>query len=161
MNELKIIGWASFDDAYPTRQYSGEELSYVVQLIQQEIANNKYCFSGEEHQNSMTGVPVFSDGTCFRASMRCWGYLMSTIYLGPNDEELSYMDFYMSLGENAILPKYEDIEVEPAKLEEESLGLMVQEDGNLLSETLSMGMPLMTMDKVIKRYMEKLESQNE
>ena len=93
--------------------------------------------------------------------MRCWGYLMSTIYFGHNDEELSYMDFYMSLGENAILPKYENIEVEPAKLEEESLGLMVQEDGNLLSETLSMGMPLMTMDKVIKRYMEKLESQNE
>ena len=161
MEKLRIVGWTNFDSQYPSKPCTKEEMDEIILLIREEIIKNKYYFSGEEHQYSLTGVPVFSNGTCFRASMRCWGYLMSTIYLGHNDEELSYMDFYMSLGENAILPKYEDIEVEPAKLEEESLGLMVQEDGNLLSETLSMGMPLMTMDKVIKRYMEKLESQNE
>ena len=41
----------------------------------QEIIEKGYLFSGEEHQNGLTGVPVFSDGTCFRASMRSWGMI--------------------------------------------------------------------------------------
>jgi hypothetical protein len=161
MEKLRIVGWTSFESEYPSRQCTKEEMDEIIILIREDIIKNRYYFSGEEHQYSFTGVPVFSDGTCFRASMRCWGYLMSTIYLGPNNEELSYMDFYMSLGENAVLPKYEDIDTKPIKLEEESLGLMVREDGDLLSQTMSMGMPLMTIDKVLQRYIEKLKNENE
>jgi hypothetical protein len=161
MEKLRIVGWTSFESEYPSRQCTKEEMDEIIILIREEIIKNRYYFSGEEHQYSLTGVPVFSDGTCFRASMRCWGYLMSTIYLGPNNEELSYMDFYMSLGENAVLPKCETIDTEPIELEEESLGLMVREDGDLLSQTISMGMPLMTIDKVLQIYMEKIEKQNE
>ena len=160
MEKLRIVGWTSFESDYPFRKYSKEEMDEIVSLIREEIIEHQYYFSGEEHQYSSTGVPVFSDGTCFRASMRCWGYLMATIYVGPNDEELSYMDFYMSLGAKAVLPESKVIEVKPLKLEEESLGLMVEEDGELLSQTIGMGMPLMTTDKVIKRYIELIEKQN-
>ena len=44
----------------------------------------------------------------------------------------------------------------PSVVKEESLGLIVREDGELLSQTLSMGMPLMTFDKVLKKYMDML-----
>ena len=160
MEKLRIVGWDSFECEYPSRKCSKEEMDEIISLIRDEIIEHRYYFGGEEHQNCSTGVPVFSDGTCFRASMRCWGYLMSTIYVGPNDEELSYMDFYMSLGENAILPEKKEIKTTPAILEDEFLGLMVSEDGELLSQTIGMGMPLMTFDKVLKRYMEKLEEEN-
>lgn len=159
MKKLSIVGWTNFDSEYPSRQCSKEEMDEIIILIREEIIRNRYYFGGEEHQYSLTGVPVFSDGTCFRASMRCWGYLMSTIYVGPNDEALSYMDFYMSLGENAVMPKYETIDIKPIKLENESLGLMVGEDGDLLSQTVGMGMPLMTIDKVLQKYIEKMENE--
>lgn len=161
MENLKLVGWTSFDSEYPSKKCTKEEMDEIIKLIREEIIKHKYYFGGEEHQYALTGAPVFSDGTCFRASMRCWGYLMSTIYVGPNGEELSYMDFYMSLGEKAVLPKCEAIDVQPMELEEESLGLMVSEDGELLSQTISMGMPLMTTDKVLQRYMEKFNKQDE
>lgn len=161
MEELRIVGWTSFDSDYPFKKYTKEEMDEIVKLIREEIIKHKYYFGGEDHQYASTGVPVFSDGTCFRASMRCWGYLMSTIYVGPNDEELSYMDFYMSLGSKTVLPEFKEINVKPLKLEEESLGLMVEEDGELLSQTIGMGMPLMTTDKVLRRYIEFIEKQKE
>lgn len=149
MNELKIIGWASFDDAYPTRQYSGEELSYVVQLIQQEIANNKYCFSGEEHQNSMTGVPVFSDGTCFRASMRCWGLIMAGVHSALDGKEYSYMDFYMSLSDSKM-PEYETLNIKPAAVENSIPGYITKQDQEMISQSKMFGMPFITTDKVLQ-----------
>ena len=66
----------------------------------------------------------------------------------------------MSLGDKAVLPKNELINIKPSVVKEESLGLIVREDGELLSQTLSMGMPLMTFDKVLKKYMDMLEKQN-
>lgn len=149
MNELKIIGWASFDDAYPTRQYSGEELSYVVQLIQQEIANNKYCFSGEEHQNSMTGVPVFSDGTCFRASMRCWGLIMAGVHSALDGKEYSYMDFYMSLSDSKM-PEFETLDITPAVVENSMPGYITKQDQEMISQSKMFGMPFITTDKVLQ-----------
>ena len=160
MEKLTVVGWTSFESEYPTRQCTQEEMNEIIELLQEEIKKHKYYFGGEEHQYSATGVPVFSDGTCFRASMRGWGYLMSTIYVGPNNQKLSYMDFYMSLGDKAVLPKNEVINIKPGVVKEESLGLIVREDGELLSQTLSMGMPLMTFDKVLKKYMWVLNYHN-
>ena len=99
MAKLKIVGWTSFDSEYPTRMITSDELTEQISLIKEEIIKNNYRFSGEEHQNSLTGVPVFSDGTCFRASMRSWGMIMAAIYNG------SYMDFYMTLESGSRLPK--------------------------------------------------------
>ena len=158
MENLKVVGWTNFENDYPTRQYTQEEMNNIIQIIREEIIKNRYYFGGEDHQCSSTGVPVFSDGTCFRASMRCWGFIMSTVYLGPNKERLTYMDFYMSLGEKAILPKKEEINVKPIELEKVSLGVLAKEDSDLLSETVCAGMPLMTFDKVLTNYIELISN---
>ena len=150
MEELRIVGWTDFEDEYPTRQYSNEELGYVVSLIKAEIVKNKYRFSGEEHQNSMTGVPVFSDGTCFRASMRCWAQIMAVAYSQLEGKEYSYMDFYMTL-DDSKMPSYVPAGVEPAKIEDETYGYIVRQDHELISQSKAFGMPFMTTDKVLQK----------
>jgi len=148
---LKIIGWSHFECEYPTKKLNKEELDEVIQLIKDDIVKNEYLFSGEEHQNELTGVPVFSDGTCFRASMRCWGSIMAEIYVDENGERYSYMDFYMSLGELSRMPDFELIDIEASEVEETSFGCTLREDRNLMEEALNAGMDLMTLDKVLKK----------
>lgn len=150
MAELKIVGWTSFDDCYPTKECDNDEINELIALVRQEIYDNDYIFSGQEHQCSLTGVPVFSDGTCLRASMRAWGLIMAGIYTGPEGKQLSYMDFYMSLGDSSNLPEYSEIDVEPADIAF-GPGLIIAEDRNILEEALSMNMAFMTTDKVLEK----------
>ncbi len=157
MADLKLVGWTYFESDYPTKKLNAEELELVIQLIQDEITKNDYVFSGEEHQNSLTGVPVFSDGTCFRASMRCWGSLMASLYARSNGEQCTYMDFYMSLGDSAIMPKCTELEVEPATLEEESIGCTTKVDKQTVQEAIDMDMMFMTTDKVLKKMYQKMK----
>lgn len=151
MEKLSVVGWTSFDSDYPTRKINQKEFSYVVNLIQKDIAKNCYMFSGEEHQTSLTGVPVFSDGTCFRASMRCWASIMASTFKVSNNERLSYMDFYMSLNNKSIMPKNKEIKVKPKQIEDISLGYYIKEDLQIITETLSFGLEFVTTDKVLKK----------
>lgn len=160
MTNLKIVGWTDFESAYQTRKYNGEELSEIIYLIQNEIVNKGYIFSGEEHQNGLTGVPVFSDGTCFRASMRGWGYIMSGCYTGPDGMELSYMDFYMSLDDETVMPEFEEIDVDPIELDETSDGLIIKPDKQVIEESIALGMAFMTTDKVLQKVYEKKLNKN-
>lgn len=160
MSDLRIIGWEDFDCEYPTRKFTGDELNEVLNLIRREIAENNYVFSGEEHQNCLTGVPVFSDGTCFRASMRAWGQVMASVYRGADGAELSYMDFYMSLGDKSVMPEYEIIDVEPAVLEEESIGCTTKEDRGVVNQSIAFNMFFMTTDKVLKKLYKKIKGEN-
>ena len=155
MSDIKVIGWTSFDSKFPSKNYDVVELEDVISAILDEIAENNYIFSGEEHQYGMTGVPVLSDGTGFRCSMRCWGSLMAQVYDGPGGVKLNYMDFYMSLGKDTIMPEYKEIDIEPLTDLEESDGYMIQEDSQVINEAMKMGMPLMTTDKVLKKYFEE------
>lgn len=157
MEKLKIVGWTNFDDVFPTKVLNNENFQEVLNLIKIEIYEKEYIFSGEEHQYGLTGVPVFSDGTCFRASMRAWGSLMASCFTGPNGEEVSYMNFYMSLGEDAKMPEYNVINVEPAVLEEEGIGATLYEDKQILQEAFAMGMEFMTTDKVLKNIYNKIK----
>ena len=152
MSELYIVGWTSFDSNYPTRMVTHEELQEQLKLIKEEIVNNKYRFSGEEHQNCPTGVPVFSDGTCFRASMRSWGMIMSSL-----NEGTSYMDFYMTLESGSKLPEFSNIDVKPCKVKEESSGIIVQQDRDIIEQSLSMNMMFITTDKVLNNLYNKLK----
>lgn len=151
MSELKIVGWVDFDSYYPTKKLTSEQLNEVLYLIRKEIIDNGYLFSGEEHQNSLVGAPLFSDGTCFRASMRAWGTIMAGCYEGPGGMKLTYMDFYMSLGEETRMPEYEEYDIIPAEVEDESIGCTIKEDRQLIEESLSFGMELMTTDKVLEK----------
>ena len=159
MDELRIIGWTNFDCEYPAKKLTAEELQVVLKLIKDEIIEKKYIFSGEEHQYGLTGVPVFSDGTCFRASMRCWALIMASLYNGQDGQQLSYMDFYMSLGEESIMPEFVEIDVEPAILEEEADGCMIPQDRQMIEQSLSLGMPLMTTDKVLSNIYKKIQEE--
>ena len=152
---LKIVGWSSFDSDFKTKKLNKKQLEKVLKLIKKEIRNNNYAFSGNDHQMSLTGVPVFSDGTCFRASMRCWGMIMAEVYSELNGESYSYMDFYMSSCCESKLPEYKEIKVKPSLVKEESVGCTTVEDRQIVAEAMSYGFPFMTTDKVLKKYYEK------
>ena len=157
MDELKIVGWTDFESDYPSKKYDADTFNKIMGLIIQEISENNYVFSGEEHQNSMTGVPVFSDGTCFRASMRSWGTIMTYVYSGPNGEQLSDMDFYMTL-KDSNLPEYKFIDVEPAVIDDVSIGCTTKQDMQVVSEAIAMDMMFMTTDKVLNKLYEQLKN---
>ena len=160
MDELKIVGWTNFECEYPSRNVEGPALTEIVQLIGNEVIKYGYAFSGQDHQFASTGVPVFSDGTCLRASMRTWGQIMAAIYSAVDGVDLSYMDFYVDSYKEPCLPEYTDISVEPGYQEEERPGLILQEDIELIASSVQMGMELMTFDKVIKRYIELIQAAN-
>ena len=68
MADLKLIGWTNFECEYPSRNIDNETLNEVVQLIGDDFIMNGYCFSGQDHQTSLTGVPAGSISTSFRMS---------------------------------------------------------------------------------------------
>ena len=146
MSELKIAGWAHFDDSYPTIN-NPDLIKDAITLIQNEIKENGYCFSGEDHQNKSNCMPVFSNGTCMRFSMRLWGTLMASVYSTP-DNQVSYMDFYMSVSKPKF-PKSTQIRVLPAKGPNVP-GYTSRQDQELLAQSAQFGMPLITTDKVLK-----------
>ena len=160
MNKLRIVGWTDFECEYPSRNIEGQEVREIVQLIGDEVVKYGYCFSGQDHQTSLTGVPVFSDGTCLRASMRAWGQIMAAIYSAVEGVELSYMDFYMDSYKETVLPEASDIDVEVGYVENERPGMILNEDGQLIASTIQMGMELMTFDKVIINYVELIKKAN-
>lgn len=158
MEKLRIVGWTNFECDYPSRNMDGAEVREIVQLIGDEFVKNGYAFSGQEHQNALTGVPVFSDGTCLRASMRAWGQIMAAIFSAVEGINLSYMDFYMDSYKETVLPELNDIEVKKGHVENERPGMILHEDAELITSTIQMGMELMTFDKVIKSYVELIRN---
>ena len=161
MDELRIIGWTNFECEYPSRNVEGPELREIVQLIGDEVVKYGYSFSGQQHQNALTGVPVFSDGTCLRASMRAWGQIMAAIYSAVEGINLSYMDFYMDSYKKTVLPESNDFDVKPSYVENELPGMILEEDVQLIASTIQMKMELMTLDKVIKSYIELIKKMQE
>ena len=160
MSELRIVGWTHFECAYPSKNLDGPEVREIVQLIGDEAVAHGYAFSGQDHQTAATGVPVFSDGTCLRASMRAWGQIMAAIYSAVDAQELSYMDFYMDCYKQTALPAATSIDVAPGHVENERPGMILPEDAQLIASTIQMGMELMTFDKVIQKYVELIRQNN-
>lgn len=150
MDEYKIVGWADYDSEYPTKRVNEDNLRKVLFAVRREIMDNKYYFSGEDHQNSLTGVPVFEDGTCFRSSMRCWAQIMASIYPDSEGNQRSYMDFYMFMDEDSRLPEYEELDVLPNKDLDDFSGLIIPMDQEIVSSSLMAGMPFITTDKALQ-----------
>ena len=156
--EFKIIGWTDYDSDYPSISVPDEEIGNLLGAIVDAIKEGGYVISGQDHQNSATGVPVFENGACFRASMRAWATVMTYAYPQIDDKATNYMDFYMYAPMEAKLPKYEEISVEP--LDDENFGgLIVQQDNELLSQSIQMNMPLMTTDKTLNFIYEGIMAQ--
>ena len=161
MSELTIVGWTNFECEYPSRNVEGDDFNQIVQLIAIEVFTHGYCFTGQEHQTASSGVPVFSDGTCFRASMRVWGSIMATIYSLIDGKEYSHMDFYMSSSKKTVLPENKPIDVEPTAVENERPGTINGDDIELISSSIQGGIELVTFDKVIKKYYDLVKNQNQ
>ena len=157
MEDLKIVGWTDFDSDYPTKTLTNEEINDIVNMVAIEIASKGYVFGGEDHQNASTGVPVFSDGTCFRASMRAWGLIMASVQKGLTGNDVSYMDYYMSIGDDRVMPEFASLDVEPADAPNQ-LGFFIQPDLEMVQQSVAMGMMFMTTDKVLKTLYEILNN---
>ena len=153
---LKVVGWCSFASDYPTKKYNEKELKRVLKVVKKEISKNNYSFSGAIHQNSSNGVPVLSDGSCLRCSMRFWGEIMKDVYSKKLKQELSYMDFYMSSVTDVKMPEVSEIKVKEIQLDYDYPGYTTSTDNQLISDAASLGFPLMTTDQVLKKIFENM-----
>lgn len=153
---LKVVGWCSFASDYPTKKYNEKELKKVLKVVKKEISKNNYSFSGAIHQNSSNGVPVLSDGSCLRCSMRFWGEIMKDVYSKKLKQELSYMDFYMSTVTDVKMPEVSEIKVKEIQLDYDYPGYTTSTDNQLISDAASLGFPLMTTDQVLKKIFDDM-----
>ena len=153
---LKVVGWCSFASDYPTKKYNEKELKKVLKVVKKEISKNNYSFSGAIHQNASNGVPVLSDGSCLRCSMRFWGEIMKDVYSKKLKQELSYMDFYMSTVTDVKMPEVSEIKVKEIQLDYDYPGYTTNTDNQLISDAASLGFPLMTTDQVLKKIFENM-----
>ena len=92
--------------------------------------------------------------------MRAWGTVMTYAYPQIEDNATNYMDFYMETPLDKKLPEYKEIDVEPFD-DENFGGLIVKQDNELLSQTIQMNMPLMTLDKTLQFIYEGIMAQLE
>jgi hypothetical protein len=153
---LKVVGWCSFASDYPTKKYNEKELKKVLKVVKKEISKNNYSFSGALHQNASNGVPVLSDGSCLRCSMRFWGEIMKDVYSKKLKQELSYMDFYMSTVTDVKMPEVSEIKVKEIQLDYDYPGYTTSTDNQLISDAASLGFPLMTTDQVLKKIFDDM-----
>lgn len=72
-----------------------QEYQPYYKAIRKSVIELNIRHTGEEHQNAPDGVPLFSDGKVARFSWRAWGDLMAAIWSEEENEDYSYMDFYM------------------------------------------------------------------
>lgn len=116
MEEIKLIGWISWDEAEKKTEnnagglggwvkgqnfddYLAEHVDTAkpyLQAIRDSVVEKGIRYTGRDHQNRLDGTPLFSDDTVSMFSYRAWGDLMAAIW---NSEEpganYEYMDFYM------------------------------------------------------------------
>ncbi|MBQ7761157.1 MAG: hypothetical protein IJ400_03785 [Clostridia bacterium] len=154
--DLKIVGWTDYDSNYPSITVSNEEVIPLIQIIIDELLENGYMISGADHQNQDCCVPVFDNGYCFRATMRAWGSVMSFAYQEIDGKETGYMDFYMSTPMERKLPESRTLQVEPADSDNFN-GFLLPQDGELLSQSMQAGIPLITTDKALLQIAELLK----
>lgn len=115
-NKIEIQAWVAFKDLdkYPQNKaghlggwvkgenfdeylerYDESVHKYLIAIKEYVIAHQSYS-TGEEHQYSSNGIPLFTDGTISAFSWRGWGDLMAAIKNSDTGtQDYQYMDFYM------------------------------------------------------------------
>lgn len=111
----KVVKWISFEDAEEREEAIGglggffsngmrwkdyieiwnDERVFYAEAIRKDVLKNNIKLTGQEHQESNNGVPVFDDGKVGTFSYRAWGDLMAAIWSEEEDKDYHYMDFYM------------------------------------------------------------------
>ena len=72
-----------------------DEVKPYLEAIRKDVLKKGFKLTGENHQYSPDGVPLFEDKTVASFSYRAWGDLMAAIWSEEEDKDYSYMDFYM------------------------------------------------------------------
>ena len=70
-----------------------EAVPYVRAIRDAVLAEDRFT-TGEDHQGSPDGVPLFNDGTVGMFSFRGWGDLMAAIATVKDGQDHNYMEFY-------------------------------------------------------------------
>lgn len=153
---LKIVGWTDFDSNFPSITVTNEELNDVLAVVVNAIRDGGYMFSGEDHQCRFSGVPVFENGTCFRASMRAWGTIMAYAYPETDGEKTGYMDFYMGTIGERKMPDCTSYDIKPMESDNFN-SLITPQDSEMISQSIQMGIPFMTTDKALNRLMDEIQ----
>ena len=146
MEELKVAGWSNWESEYPNIDFNVYDQGTVIGCVLNEVTSKGLVFSAQDHQYHPLGVPVFDNGTCLRCSMRAWAYIMASSR-GSND----YMEYYMDVPEESVLPSNEaKVPADEAEKDNGALPVIIGPDQELIMESVSMGVELMTTDKALK-----------
>ena len=83
--KLKVVGWTCYDfDHFP----QGEDCWAAHMAVVDDIKQNGYLFSGEDHQERLNCCPVFNDGKVRRFSQRGFASIMAEAH-----GDVGYMDY--------------------------------------------------------------------
>lgn len=80
--------WKDFIGSYT------DKAKPYYEAIRQDVIKKGIRITGERHQYSDNGVPLFEDNTVGTFSYRAWGDLMAAIWSEHEDKDYCYMDFY-------------------------------------------------------------------
>lgn len=144
--DLKIVGWGSYDSKYPNLNFEEYPQNLVNYLVIEEIKKNGYSFSGQDHQNHFFGAPIFSNGTMLRCSMRTWGILMAVSHGDVVNGQPNYMDYYIDCEEEKFPEQDADVKIGE---ENDALPVLVGPDAEMIMQAISTGCELVTLDKAI------------
>ena len=68
----------------------------ILERLRSEIIKNNIRCTGDQHQHgNYKSCPVFANGKTATYSYRAWGDLMAAIWSTEDDQDYSYMTFYM------------------------------------------------------------------
>ena len=144
--ELKIVGWGSYDSDYPNINFKEYSQQLVNSLVIEEIRKNGYSFSGEDHQNYEYGAPIFSNGTILRCSMRVWGVFMAVSHGDVVNGQPNYMDYYVDCEEEK-LPE-EEAKIAPGE-ENDAMPVLIGPDVEMIMQSIATKIEIFTYDKAI------------
>jgi len=77
-------------------EYFEDAVKPYLEALRRDIVDKNLRFGGDDHQDSPSGTPVFSDDKSLKLSYRAWGDLMAACWSEHEDKDYSYMHFYMT-----------------------------------------------------------------
>ena len=112
---IKVKKWISYDDAEKYDESFGglggffkkgmrwidyigrikDDVKPYAEAIKISVIKRGSLLTGDDHQYSSIGVPLFDDNTVATFSYRAWGDLMAAIWSEEENKDYTYMDFYV------------------------------------------------------------------
>ena len=94
IKDIRVAYWATYESIHNELPLCDDNPAYES-AVKSAVINDAVRINGNQHQNGLNGIPVFSDGTYMLYSMRAWGALMAEVWSEIDGRNYNYMDFYM------------------------------------------------------------------